>query len=340
MRTTPITPTPSTFAIARYAKGLRLGRAFAEAQWPDQPHVGTALEMLMGRKAAIPGLSSTNAPNLAALGVYDAATAQLLAADSAVEAARPRMREVPFAITTPRESDSGTGGGWVAPGSALPVVKGFLEPLILKPSLIGSVVVLTDELLRARGSDAVVRNMILAAQGRVETTKFLDPSIGATADSPASITNGATSVPWTGVVATDLINLLDAIATSGKGLALMARPATLAFLALGIGVPLSSLGVTILPTPNAPRRLVVAADLAEIAIASTPIAIDMSDEATLEMTDAPTNSVDSGSPLAPVPTSTVSLFQSDATAFKVSRFLNWSVRDGAVSYLSGVGSPA
>ena len=329
--TRPITPTPSSFALPRLMKTLKYGRDFAETRYRDQPHVANAYVELIVGKAATPGLSSINAPDLATLGIYDAATALLLAADSALEAARTRMRELPFAVPTPRESDSGTGGGWVGPTTAISVAKSFLDTVKMKPWLLGSIVVFSDELLRAPNSDPVIRSMVLGAQGRVESSKFLDPAVAATGGSPASITNGATSVPWTGNVATDLSNLLDAIETTGKGLALMARPSTLAMLAIGLGAPLSSLGIAILSCPNAPRRLVVAADLAEIAVASTPIAVDLSNEATLEMESEPSQSVGAGSPLAPVPTEVVSLFQVNSTAYKVSRYVNWSPREGSVA---------
>jgi hypothetical protein len=340
LNTRPITPTPSSFALPRLVKTLKHGRDFAETRYRDQPHVLNAYDELILRKAAVPGMSSVSAPDLATLGIFDAATALLLAGDSALEAARSRMRELPFAVPTPRQSDSRTGGGWVGPTTAIPVARSFLDPLTFKPWLLGSIVVFADELLRAPNTDAVIRNMIFGAQGRVESSKFLDPSVAATDESPASITHDAVSVPWTGNVPTDLSNLLDAIETTGKGLALMARPGTLAMLAVGLGAPLSSHGIAILPCPNAPRRLVVAADLSEIAVASTAIAIDPSNEATLEMESEPSQSLGAGSPLAPVPTEVVSLFQANSTAYKVSRYVNWSPREGSVAYIAGAGSPA
>src|SRR5436190_13564362 len=112
MITRPLAATPASFALARYAKSLRFGRGFVDQNFPDQPHVGHAHDVLLTTKAAVPGLSSLSAPDLASLGIYGADTALLLAADSALEAARSRMRELPFAVPTPRESDSGTGGGW------------------------------------------------------------------------------------------------------------------------------------------------------------------------------------------------------------------------------------
>jgi hypothetical protein len=42
MITRPVTPTPSTFALARFAKVLKFGRDFAETRYRDQPHVANA----------------------------------------------------------------------------------------------------------------------------------------------------------------------------------------------------------------------------------------------------------------------------------------------------------
>lgn len=60
------------------------------------------------------------------------------------------------------------------------------------------------------------------------------------------------------------------------------------------------------------------------------------------MESAPTNAVLGGSPAAPVPTTVVSLYQTNSVCFRAWRFLNWTVaRSGAVVYASLVtGSPA
>jgi hypothetical protein len=43
LNTRPITPTPSTFAIARFAKALKFGPDFAETHYRHQPHVANSV---------------------------------------------------------------------------------------------------------------------------------------------------------------------------------------------------------------------------------------------------------------------------------------------------------
>jgi hypothetical protein len=62
------------------------------------------------------------------------------------------------------------------------------------------------------------------------------------------------------------------------------------------------------------------------------VTIDASGEASLQMDDEPTN--DSSAPTA---TTLVSMFQTDSTAFRAERFINWARRrDSGVAYLTGV----
>jgi len=77
------------------------------------------------------------------------------------------------------------------------------------------------------------------------------------------------------------------------------------------------------------------------------LAVDLAESVTLEMSDAPTSTVVAvGSPAAPVMTSQVSMFQTDSTAIRLERFINWRILDGAAAAISGaaylpnVGSPA
>ena len=346
----PITPLPPGASFARLLKALPRGTEYAAAQFADTPVVANALSAMITRttKSAVAGMTTGNQPDLAALGVVDAQTALLLAGQSAFEAARSRMREVPFDVMVPRQTDAGTAGGWIDEGHAAPVIKaGLFDTLKLQPVRLGGIFCLTDDILRRKGTERLVTNAGLGTQGRVETFNFLSPSVAASGRAPASITNGAVEVPWTGDAASVLGLMLAAITSQGTGLAWIGRPLDFALLAAkwfggnATGLPASLLGIPVVPAPNAPAGLVVLADFAEIAYAATTIEVDVSDEATLEMSDTPTNSVASGSPEAPVATSMVNLFQTNSIAFMIQRFLNWSVvRDGAVAYTIVSGSPA
>ena len=67
------------------------------------------------------------------------------------------------------------------------------------------------------------------------------------------------------------------------------------------------------------------------------VVIDASREASLQMDDAPTNSPAGGSPVAPIPTTLVSLWQTNSIGLRAERFINWQRRrDAAVAYLAAV----
>jgi len=186
--TRSISPTPPGVAFSRYAKGLVLGAPFAEANFRDQPQIAHALAERFLLKSAVPGATLDAMPTLGSLGVADASLALPLAAHSAFEAARSRMRELPFEVAVPRETASGTGGGPITEGSATPVATFAFDPVRLKPVQWGSTVVVTEDLVRNKQSDVVLRDALPGAAGRTETTAFLDPSVAPVGSHPASIT--------------------------------------------------------------------------------------------------------------------------------------------------------
>ena len=344
MITRSISALPPGTAFARYLKGVAFGADYAR-QFLDTPQVARGLELIS--KATIGGLTTGDAPDLVEVGVFDPATAQLLAGVSALEAALPRMRRVPFNTATPRETSAGSGGGWVAEGAPKPVISFMFDTLRLQPVACASIFACTEELLRAQGAETVIRDAALAAVGRTETTLFLDPASSPIGHAPGAITFGQPTVTPTGNMAADLASMLAVISTSGSGLVWIMRLPDLAYVASALGgmasgLPTSLLGVPIILVPTAPTGLVTLADLSAIAYAAGPLEVTRSEQATVEMDSAPSNAVAGGSPAAPVPTQTVSLWQNNAIAFKLSRFLSWSVvRDTAVVTMTlNAGSPA
>ena len=339
--TRPVSSLQPGAALARYVKALRFGATFAE-QYRDSPQVSNALDVR--QRAAIAGLTADAVPDLAQLGVYDFQTAQMFGGVSALEACASRMRRVPFDVGVPRETTTGSGGGWIVDGAAMPVIAYAFDLVRLRPARVGSLFVASDELLRAPQADAVLLAAALGGQGRVESDKFLNPTATASGDQPGSITSTGTSIANTGDVAADLTSALAAITTPGAGLVWIARPTTFAAVAAAIGsasdLPRSLCGLSTIVAPYAPASLLVLADLAAIAFAASPLDVERSDVATVEMEQGP-QAIAAGSTAAPIATSQVSLYQSDATAFKTLRYVNWSARDGAVAYLSiDTGSPA
>ena len=299
---------------------------------PTRPRLRYALALR--QKAAI-GAIATEASSLVAAGLFDAATALLLQRQSAFEAARHAMHEVPFHVPTPRQLAGGTGGDWIAEGGAKIVIAEMFDNVRLAPHAIGNLVVLTDELLRHPHAEVVIRDMILGTAGRTETQKFLDPEVAATADHPASITNTGTAITATGDIAADLSSMLAAItAPSASGLTWIVSPLDLAMIAAAVSapdVPRTLLGLPIVLAPNAPAHLVTLAALGDIAYATRPLEIDLSSQASVEMDGEPVMSAGAtGSPAGATGTVVISLFQVNAVAYRVVRWADWAVRDGAV----------
>jgi hypothetical protein len=228
----------------------------------------------------------------------------------------------------------------------LPVVSHGFDRITLRPVLCSSVIVVSDELLRDPRIDLILRDTLLGAMGRTESRLFLDPSVGPTGSTPASITYGVAPGVASDNVGADLSAMFAMITTSGRGLVWVTREPDLAMVAAALGasapdLPRTLLGVPVILSPNAPARQLTLVDFAEVAYAASSVTVELSDEATIEMSDAPAMATATGSPLAPNATSAVSLFQTNSVAYKVSRYLNWVARDGSVSYLVlNTGSPA
>ena len=343
-----LVPLPPGSNFARLLKALPHGPEYAAAQFADTPIVAHALNARITRtnKAAVAGMTTTNQSDLADLGIIDSSLSLMLGGESAPQACFSRMQERPFAIQIPRQTDAGVGGGRLDEGAPVPVVKGGLfDTMEIPQSRVGSIFCVTQDVLRRKGNEAVLRNAALAAQGRVETRLFLDPSVAAAGLGAASITHGQTEIPWDGDAAHTLGLMLSSIQTQGTRLVWIGRPIDFAILAARLGgaasLPATMLGLPAIAAPNAPAGLIVLADLGEIAFAASTLEVDISEQASIQMTDTPTNSPAAGSPEAPVATTLVSLFQTNSVGYLIWRFLNWEViRSGAVAYSIISGSPA
>jgi len=105
----------------------------------------------------------------------------------------------------------------------------------------------------------------------------------------------------------------------------------------------SLLDVPIITSNYAPTGFVILAFASEIYFSDDGVVtVDASREASIQMVDAKSASTNASSDLdedypAPVPTTLVSMYQTDSVALRAHRFINWSKRrDNAVQVLSGV----
>ena len=287
----------------------------------------------------------------------------------------PSLRAVPFNVQIKGQT-SGASGYWVGQGKPKPLTKFDVDAQALRWAKVANIAVITEELARfsTPSAEALVRDELAKAIIERLDIDFINPAKAAVADvSPASITNGATAIASSGdnpaAIEADVAALFSLFIASNLNLAqgawIMSATTALALTmvknALGqrIYPEMSLQGGTFYGLPvivsqyaaldgSPGNSIVVLLNTSDIWLADDgQVVIDISREASLEMSDTPTNSVADGSPLAPVATSLVSLWQTNSIGIKAERFINWARRrPSAVAYLTGVnwsgvsGSPA
>jgi hypothetical protein len=228
--------------------------------------------------------------------------------------------------------DVGANFYWVAEGQNKPISKMSFSNNITLPPLKGQgIIVLSRELveLAGRGFPGAMFDTLVAGLTSFVDKSFLDPASTAIAGQrPASVTAATTPITATASYATDVQSLLTAffagrpnaqepvlVTSAGHAAAIRSMNA-----GGGVGVPViiseAALGNTI------------ALDGAGIFVADNGAEIDQSDQASLQMNDAP------DSP-ATASTVQISLWQMNLRGLRVERFVNWQAVTGAVKYLAG-----
>jgi hypothetical protein len=209
------------------------------------------------------------------------------------------------------------------------------------------------------GADALIREDLLAACATAIDTALLDPSLpGETNVSPASITNGATTITSTGStalqIAADLRSLFAVLADAGVNFiapVLITSPRT----AIGLSMKMDTAGSPSFPNMTAAGgtlggvplivsanlvnsgdsplgSIIVLLDAAELIVGEDPggTRLDQSTEASVTLNTVPDS---------PVSQNTIfsSLWQADLQGWRVVRTISWKMaRPGAVAVLSGV----
>ncbi|KRD71439.1 phage major capsid protein [Lysobacter sp. Root96] len=266
----------------------------------------------------------------------------------------PALRRIPFNVHIKGQTVGGTGY-WVGEGKPKPVTAFGYNDVYHGWFKVAAISVLTDELIRFSDPSAenLVRDSLAEVLVERMDTDFILPSFAGTANvSPASITNGATAIPSTGTTADDV--RADLVALWGPSIAaknplrsavyIMSPNRALRLSMMrnalgqpefpGLGVNGGTLeGVPVLVSDYVPDSIVVLVNTSDIYYSDDGQAtVDFSREASIQMLDNPTN--DSGVGTA---TTLVSMFQTDSTALRAHRFVNWSRRRAtAVTYLTGV----
>lgn len=360
--------------FARYAMCLATakGNAFqaleiAKQRYPDQPRIQTIL------KAAVAGGTTTD-PTWAGALVPEYPTfagdfVEYLRPQTIVGKfganGIPSLRRVPFNVRILGQT-SGGSGYWVGQAAPKPVTAFDFAATKLSWAKVANIAVLSQELVRFSNPSAemLVRDGLAAALVARMDIDFVDPDKAAVADvSPASITNGITPEFPSGTnaaaVRADVQTLFQAFIAANNaptsGVWIMTNTTALALSLMtnalgqqefpGInmnggtfqGLPvITSQYCSGLGSPSG--NLMILVNAGDIYLSDDgQVVIDVSREASLQMLDNPTTSPAAGSPIAPVPTTLVSLWQTDSIGLRAERFINWQRRrDSAVAYLAAV----
>lgn len=271
----------------------------------------------------------------------------------------PSLRRVPF-NTTLAGQISGGKAQWVGEGKGKPLTKWGYNSSSLHPLKVAAIAVLTDEALR-NGSvaiDMLVRDELAASLQETLDMDFINPSLaGQEGVSPASITNGAKEIASSGndaaAVEADLRALWIPYITANldPANAVYMMSALNAMYLNGLKDPLGNKvypdiringgfinGVPVIVSQFV-GKIVALVHASDIYLGDEDgILIDMSNEASLEMDDAPTQDgiAGKGSQL-------VSLWQTNMVGIRAERIINWKRRrESAVSYIKEAnwGAPA
>ena len=221
-------------------------------------------------------------------------------------------------------------------------------------------VAIDDELMRSSSPSAelLVRDDLAKTISTFMDVQFVDPNVAAVANvNPASMTNGVTAVAATGTnlaaFNTDMATLMGQWGSTeidaSKGVFVMTPNQ-----AMRIGMMLNSLGVRQYPSiditggtlnglqvivsnsanihgsPDS-GNMILLVNPPEILIADEGgITVDISNEASIQMLDNPTNASTGGT----TATTMVSMFQTHSHALRAVRYVNWVKRgSNAVVYI-------
>lgn len=269
----------------------------------------------------------------------------------------PDLRRIPFNVHV-RGQTSGGSGYWIGEGAPVPLTSFGFNDAYLGYTKLGSIAVLTEEMMRFSNpaAEVYVRDALASAIIQRSDTDFIDPANAGVANvKPASITNGVTPITSSGNTADDVRADIDALWQSAGAADVPPQSAVyittnkavrrLALMRNGLGqreFPDVTMfggaldGVPIIMSnyvPYAsPGSLFVLAFASEIWLADdNEVTIDASREASLQMMDNPTVNSATGTP-----TSLVSMFQTHSVALRAERYQNWKKRRAlACAYIAG-----
>jgi HK97 family phage major capsid protein len=267
------------------------------------------------------------------------------------------VTKVPSRVRLPRDTAE-LIATWVLEGRALPILQGSFDTVTLPhdPKLACGLVV-TEELVRSSRPDAeaLFSGKLRNAVARGTDRALLDPTIAASAETPASITNGVVPIPSSGVTpeaaAADFAALSASLTAAGlpfAGRSYITSPAIGEYLS-GLRYPTGQSafnvnaaggeigGVPVAISEEAGDQVVLVHG-PSLLVSDDGAEVSATRAGTVEMADDPSSNMGTPSPAGAAPV--LALWQNNAVGLKVLRYVNWVVaRPGAVAVLSGFTPP-
>lgn len=260
----------------------------------------------------------------------------------------PSLSRVPFRVALVTQTTGGAGY-WVGEGRAKPLTSFDFTRTTLDPLKVANITAVTMELLRDSrpSAEPILRDQLAAALAQRLDIDFVDPANAGTATiKPASIANGVTPIVSTGTdangvrkdVAVVLQGFINANNPPTQGVWLM--PSSIA-MQLGLmmnalgqpefpGISMSGgtfFGLPVIASEFMPHdsagAVVELVNAKDIYLGDEGgVNVDMSTEASLEMTDTPV-----GNAITPTGATTmVSMFQTNSVAIRAERTISWKRR--------------
>lgn len=261
------------------------------------------------------------------------------------------LRSIPARVHV-KGQDGAATGYWVGESKPIPVSAQDYSSVELTPLKVAAMAVCSNELLMDSdpAAEMLVRDALVEASSQRVDTTFLGSAAAVSGVSPAGILNGLASLGNAGsdadAVRADILTLYAPFITAknASGLAWVMTPSMAKSISLmrnafgQVEFPgLTAMGGTLEGDPVYTGDNVGAGDLILLKpsdiwkIGDGGVQVTMSNVATIEQDNAPTGATDTPVAQSAYP---VSMFQSESTAFKVVRRINYAKRrSGVVQYI-------
>ncbi|MEM6413189.1 MAG: phage major capsid protein [Pseudomonadota bacterium] len=329
-----------------------LASQIAEKYYPDDARIA---QSLMFQKAAVDGgwtgddagwANTIAEPNTIGTEFID-----FLRPRTIIDQLASRMRRVPFNVKVPRMTTD-VGGAWFGEGNAVPVSAGAFDTVTVEHTKVGGLAILTKEQMRLShiNAEQAVRDALAGVVINTVDTKLVSADARVAGVSPAGLLNGVSGIASVGDTAdnarTDLMNLFEGFSAADISENTLDYVTT-ENIRKSLRLLKSSLGVYEFPElredgnldgrPLTASNSVAGGNLIAISSQNILLAddgnvdVEFSDQASVQMDDAPTMSGRDGTGAA-----VVSLFQTEMVGMKVTREINFvKARPAAVQLITG-----